>query len=107
MNMSALKFWNRKNKRSFEDMGFVSDAVFPHCDPRVLHAPHECGVCDHYPHYQALRQMWGINFTGQDFVYSEELSDSSWRMLPCPSDFNRGLNGAHVWGGNRPLTKPL
>lgn len=97
MNLETLKFWNRRRKQSFEDMGFVSDAPFPHCDPRVLHAPGECCVCDHYPHYQELRKMWGINFTG-GLVFARNHT----KFLPCPSDFNRGLAGAHVWGGNRP-----
>lgn len=66
---------------------------FPHCDQRVLHAPGECKYCDAHPLWQELRQAWGIAFTG----YLPEDKE-----LPCPSDNARGLNGAHVWGGNRP-----
>lgn len=36
----------------------------PHCDQRVLHAPGECEFCDARPEWQALRQAWGIAFTG-------------------------------------------
>lgn len=105
MNFESLKFWNRKHKKSFDDMGFESDAQFPHCDPRVLHSPNTCEVCDHYQHYQELRNVWGINFTGENFIYAPNLSDHTWRMLPCPSDFNRGLGAAHEWYGNRPWPK--
>jgi hypothetical protein len=37
---------------------------FPHCDPRALHQPSECQYCDLYPEWQALREAWGIAFTG-------------------------------------------
>lgn len=75
--------------------------VPPHCDQKVLHAPGECKYCDARPEWQALRQMWGIAFTGHQPVwggygaYDTEMS--------CPSDFVRGLGqaGKH-WPGNRP-----
>lgn len=37
---------------------------FPHCDQRILHAPGECEYCDGHPQWQAIRQAWGIAFTG-------------------------------------------
>jgi len=37
---------------------------FPHCDQRVLHALGECEYCDRHPEWQALREAWGIAFTG-------------------------------------------
>lgn len=40
-------------------------ARFPHCDQRVLHGPQDgCEYCDQRPDWQALRQAWGIAFTG-------------------------------------------
>lgn len=39
-------------------------AQFPHCDQRILHAPSECEYCDGHPEWQALREAWGIAFTG-------------------------------------------
>ncbi len=65
---------------------------FPHCDPRVLHAPGECVYCDAHPSWQALRKTWGVRFTGH--------TDGG--ELPCPADLARGLAGAHSWPGNRP-----
>ena len=75
---------------------------FPHCDQRILHAPGECEYCDAHHDWQALREAWGIAFTGhQPGVgrYSKE--------LPCPADFNRpqGSTADHRrWGGNKPTT---
>lgn len=63
---------------------------FPHCDPRVLHAPGECSVCDECPEWQELRKHWGIAFTG----YTPEGTE-----LPCPADHARGENHAK-WHGN-------
>ncbi len=42
----------------------MSIDTFPHCDQRILHAPGECEYCDGHPEWQALRQSWGIAFTG-------------------------------------------
>jgi hypothetical protein len=39
-------------------------AQFPHCDQRVLHSPGECEYCDRHPEWQALREAWGIAYTG-------------------------------------------
>lgn len=68
----------------------------PHCDAAVLHAPGECEYCDRHPDWQALRRVWGIAYTGHQLSGDVEL------VLPCPSDWRRGLGGAHVWAGNRP-----
>lgn len=64
----------------------------PHCDERVLHAPGECSYCDEYGDWQALREMWAINFTG----HHEE------RKLLCPSELVRSLESINWWPGNRP-----
>jgi hypothetical protein len=63
---------------------------FPHCDPRILHAPNECEFCDMHKEWQYLRQMWSIAFTG----YTPEEME-----LPCPADHARGDNHK-LWGGN-------
>lgn len=63
---------------------------FPHCDERILHAPHECEVCDEFPEWQALRVSWCIAFTG----YTPEGDE-----LPCPADKARG-DGHKRWPGN-------
>jgi hypothetical protein len=65
----------------------------PHCDQAVLHAPGECVHCDANPGWQALREFWGIAYTGHPPTEHE---------VPCPSDQRRGTGEAHVWGGNRP-----
>ena len=63
---------------------------FPHCDPRILHAPGECEYCDCHSECQTLRMMWGIAFTG----YTPEEKE-----LPCPADYARGETHK-LWGGN-------
>jgi hypothetical protein len=67
-------------------------AQFPHCDQRVLHAPTECEFCDRHPDWQALRQAWGIAFTGYEPDDKE---------LPCPATA-RSLTTVQRWPGNRP-----
>ena len=38
---------------------------FPHCDQRILHGPEDgCEFCNRHPDWQALREAWGIAFTG-------------------------------------------
>lgn len=65
---------------------------YPHCDPRVLHAPGECEICDeHCKEWQELRSTWGIAFTGHEPRNGE---------FPDPATRARG--NPHVWGGNRP-----
>lgn len=71
-------------------------AQFPHCDQRVLHAPSECEFCDMHPEWQALRQGWGIAFTGHPPADDQ---------MPCPADWARppGSESDHRrWPGNRP-----
>lgn len=65
---------------------------FPHCDPRILHAPGECQFCDAHPEWQALRGAWGVAFTG----YEPEGTE-----LPDPATHARGDN-AQKWRGNKP-----
>ena len=54
---------------------------FPHCDSKVLHKGGECQYCDEHPDWQALRESWGIAFTGHEPKEGE---------LPCPAYFARG-----------------
>jgi hypothetical protein len=70
----------------------VTRAFAPHCDQRVLHAPGECAYCDHYDDWQALRELWGINFTGHQ-------DDGK---VPCPSEVARPLEKIYRWPGNQP-----
>lgn len=68
------------------------DMQFPHCDQGVLHAPKECEFCDEHPEWQALREAWRINFTGQKDP----------EKAPCPSETRRSLEVINMWDGNRP-----
>jgi hypothetical protein len=71
--------------------------TYPHCDQRILHAPHECEYCDHFPEWQELRVGWGICFTGH--------GPEGWASMPCPADaaVTAGTRGDHQrWPGNRP-----
>ena len=65
---------------------------FPHCDSSVLHAPSICQYCDAHEDWQELREVWGINFTGENDP----------NKIPCPSTRRRSLNAVHTWPGNRP-----
>lgn len=67
-------------------------AAMPHCDARVLHRPGVCRFCDEYSDWQELREVWGINFTG------ERDPDK----LPCPAEMRRDLENIERWPGNRP-----
>lgn len=74
-------------------------AFAPHCDQRILHAPGQCWACDLYPDWQALREKWGIAFSGQ-----VPLTGVAMNQLPCPADFNRppGSKSDHrKWGPNQ------
>jgi hypothetical protein len=73
---------------------------FPHCDPRILHAPGECGYCDSRPEWQDLRKAWQIAFTGhKPEALAEPRHLTLEQVLPCPADFIRG--DTHImWGGN-------
>lgn len=70
---------------------FTKQIQFPHCDQRTLHAPKECEYCDLHPDWQALRNAWGIAFTGWEPEGTE---------LPCPADYARG-DQHKLWPGNR------
>lgn len=74
------------------------DAIesFPHCDPNVLHSPSwGCVYCNTHPDWQQLRQVWGINFTGEHDPKKE----------PCPSLRFRSEERVHAWAGNRPTAE--
>jgi hypothetical protein len=70
--------------------------TIPHCDQKVLHAPGECEFCDKHPAWQALRQLWGIAFTG----YVPENGE-----LPDPATNARSFETVDAWGGNK--AKPI
>lgn len=71
--------------------GSAYRAYAPHCDARVLHAPNKCRYCDHYKEWQQAREVWGINFTGEEDP----------EKLPCPSTTERPLSKIEEWPGNR------
>lgn len=66
--------------------------TIPHCDQRILHAPGECEHCDERPEWQALRQLWGIAFTGYEPGGNE---------LPDPATNIRDFDVLNAWGGNK------
>lgn len=70
--------------------------VAPHCDQAILHAPGECQYCDRHPDWQALRQLWGIAFTGHQPRIMQ-----GWHEIACPSDINRPGAAADRWPGNQ------
>jgi hypothetical protein len=65
---------------------------FPHCDPLILHRPGICEFCDRHADWQAIREVWEINFTGE----------TDPQKAPCPSAKYRPAYQAHRWHGNRP-----
>lgn len=67
--------------------------TMPHCDQRVLHPPGECEYCDAYPEWQALRQTWGVAFTGQEPRLDQ---------VQCPSTVVRTIDVINMWPGNQP-----
>lgn len=69
-----------------------SDNVPPHCDPSILHPKGVCEVCDLYPNWQALRELWQMNCTGE--------YDTA--KAPCPSVYFREVGVRDAWGGNQP-----
>lgn len=82
--------------------------TFAHCDSRVLHGPTQnCKFCNDYPERQALREAWGIAFTGQPDVtetyYNHATGKDEQRpLIPCPSERDRSADDIHRWHGNRP-----
>lgn len=80
----------------------MTQAAFPHCDQRILHAPGQCRYCDLYSDRQHERLLSGVAFTGQTPVQGQR---------PCPADEARptGTPSWHGhWGGNvaRPANEP-
>jgi len=78
---------------------------YPHCDPRVLHAPGECEYCDHYPEWQQERVENKVLFTNDP--RNAELVDAFLKVgrlegefVPCPGMLARG-DAIKIWGGNR------
>ncbi len=80
-------FKMKKPKKAFRVI-----TQFPHCDPRILHAPGECEYCDKHWEWQALREAWGIAFTG----YTPEGKE-----LPDPATHARGFDNLNTWEGNK------
>jgi hypothetical protein len=72
--------------------------TFPHCDPKILHAPGECEYCDEHNDWQHLRELWGIAFTGYE-------PDESKKELPDPATFVRGFANCNSWWGNKAKLK--
>jgi hypothetical protein len=67
----------------------------PHCDAMVLHEPLKCEFCDMHPDWQALRILWGVNFTGEHNL----------NKTTCPSELRRPVETINLWPGNRPHRK--
>lgn len=78
-----------------EAEAFAILGQFPHCDSRVLHRPKECEYCDDHPEWQALRILYGINFTGENDPLKS----------PCPAEARRAAATINKWGGNVPRPK--
>lgn len=82
---------------------------FPHCDPRVLHAPGECEFCDAHPEWQELRTMWNIAFTGHSYDKNGKpaiVDEYRGPIQPCPAEVARGMGSINSWGGNVPAKEP-
>jgi len=79
----------------------LDEMTAPHCDPAILHAPGECKFCDAQPEWQALRQLWGICFTGHQPVIVSDGTFTAYELIACPSDIRRPGNVAGQWPGNR------
>jgi hypothetical protein len=93
---ARLRTWEHWPSDTGRMTDFGELGQLPHCDSRVLHAPAECEYCDHHPEWQALREAWGIAFTGHVPIGDQ---------VPCPADAARppgSPSDAHRWGGNRP-----
>ena len=73
-------------------MSTADPLIAPHCDQAILHAPGECGMCDRLPGWQALRELWGIAFTGHE---------PQGREVSCPSDARRPGGVNQIWRGNQ------
>ena len=78
----------------------VDDLQPPHCDQDILHEPGSCRFCDEKPEWQALRQLWGICFTGQEPEIVTH-GNHHYQMIACPSDIRRLGGVADRWPGNK------
>ncbi len=65
--------------------------MFPHCDPKILHAPGKCTYCDDCKEWQELRKVWNIAFTGD--------SNPEGKIID-PAEAERPLEIINRWGGN-------
>jgi hypothetical protein len=78
--------------------------TYPHCDPRVLHAPSECEYCDMHANWQQERLQSGVLFTNDErnkplieaFLTTGRFEGD---LLPCPGMLARG-DAIKLWGGN-------
>lgn len=76
----------------------MTDALFPHCDARILHAPGECEYCDRHPKEQQDRIECGIAFTGHEPAEGQ---------VSCPADVARPPDSPsdhRHWAGNKPTS---
>lgn len=79
--------------------------TYPHCDPRVLHAPGECEFCDMHAAWQQDRIDNKMLFTNdprnqaliEEFLKTGKLDGE---FVPCPGMLARG-DSIKIWGGNR------
>lgn len=75
-----------------------SKIIYPHCDARILHLPHECDYCGMCDELQEERARLNVSNTG--------VANRQW---PCPADRARSQKDYHAWDGNRPKkdVKPI
>jgi len=84
--------------------GWTWDGRYPHCDARIVHKPGACVVCDeHASMLQEIRRIWGINFTGEHVIETENGTP----MLPCPAEVARPLDVINRWSGNTAKTQEM
>ncbi len=77
---------------AFGEEASAAGFTYPHCDPRVLHSPGVCTICDKYAALaQKLRKKSGVPFT-------DELAPGD----PLLPGSERNRRSAEMWGGNRP-----
>ena len=79
-----------KERYSAPASAYQTLGTMPHCDGSVLHAPGKCEYCDMNPEWQALRQVWRINFSDENDP----------QKTPCPSTMDRPASVINKWGGN-------
>lgn len=74
----------------------VNGASFPHCDPRILHTPGNCTICDGFVCSQEARIAMKVAFT--DTPPRVVLAQ---KLMPCPAITARGPDSVNHWPGNR------